>query len=96
MFLSDELEKIFNETGCEKDLVIDLLECCLQTLIPLKQKMLITGDPQEMLSQIKRIDYTWREFCKKHSEFEPDGFRNAFLKMQKPELAEKLKREINW
>lgn len=96
MFLSDELEQIYSGPGYIKDKTKALFDYCLKTLEPYKVNILITRDVKGMLTQIKRIDYTWRNFCKAHPELKPDGFRNAFLAMQNLEQAEKLKKELNW
>lgn len=73
MFLDEKLEKIHSEYSADKnECVKKLIITCIESL----DKTNITT----YLDSLKRIDYSWKLFCKKYKEYSMNGFRNYVLK----------------
>lgn len=87
MFLDDELDKIYEEYSSDEGLCKKLFDACVNRMP--KPEDGVTA----ALVQLKRIDNAWRLFCKKHSGFNPDGFRKLFLKA---DVTGKFKKALNW
>lgn len=87
MFLDDELDKIYEEYSSDEGLCKKLLDACVNRMPKAEDGVTAA------LVQLKRIDNAWRLFCKKHSRFKPDGFRNVVLKA---DVTGKFKKALNW
>ena len=66
MFLEDELEQALEQGKTGKEL-FEILRSRIED--PVK-----VGE-QGFINSFKKIDSIWKSFCKKHPEFNPDGFR---------------------
>ena len=74
MFLDEELENIRQEGGYNEETSIRLLKACLSRIRPLSECK--NGD--EFLNNIKRTEGSWKLFCKKHPEYNPNGIRDFY------------------
>ena len=74
MFLDDELEAIYTTNGFNPQTSFRLLQACLKR-IPKPD----TVRPQDFLNEIHKIEGGWKLFCKKHSEFKPEGFKEFMI-----------------
>ncbi len=92
MFLDDELDQIFEEGGFTPETSIKLLKACINRM-PSKEETQ-TMAPSAFLTRLKQIDNSWRLFCKKHEEFNKDGWSNWVLRSDTPEG--KFKKALGW
>ena len=73
MFLDEELDQIHSENYGKRNCAILLLKAMINRM----PKM----NPHDFLNTLKRIDNSWRLFCKKHSgAYKEDAWRNLVLK----------------
>lgn len=88
MFLDEELEKIYQENGLNKETSKKLILACFDRIAktPL--------NPKVFLPAIKRTNNSWLLFCKRHPEFNPDGFKNIMIK--KIGLTDSIKKYLDW
>lgn len=91
MFLSDELNKIFDEGGCTPEVSIKLLQACINRL-PSREETARMA-PSAFLTRLKQIDNAWKMFCKKHTEYDINGWRNWILRS---DTTVKFKKALNW
>lgn len=71
MFLDEELEKAYNGGASVTQLILTCLDRVKQA-----ENELITL----YLATIKRTENSWRLFCKRHTQFDSNGFRNFMIK----------------
>lgn len=77
MFLDDELEQIYKENGfCEKT-SMKLLNAVFNRMP--KQEDALRMQPEHFLNKLKQIESSWKLFCKRHAEFNPDAIRKYFI-----------------
>lgn len=74
MFLDEELNKIHEEGGFCEETSVKLIQACFNRLP--KPEDLTSRD---YINEIKKIEGSWRLFCKSHVEYNPDGFRIATM-----------------
>lgn len=89
MFLDDELEAIYKEKGFGEGTSLELMKACMRRV----PKYEGTND-MEFINAIKRMDGGWRLFCKKHSEFNPNGIRDYYC--TRLNLKPEAKRLFGW
>lgn len=89
MFLDDELEAIYTANGFSKETSFKLLQACLKR-IP-KPDMV---KPTDFLNEIRKIEGGWKLFCKKHSEYKPEGFREFMI--SHCNLDERVREYLHW
>ena len=77
MFLDEELEEIYRKEGFGEQTSIKLLQTALNRM-PKKEEA-IKMRPEYFLNKLKQVESGWKLFCKRHSEFEPNGIRNYFV-----------------
>ena len=87
MFIDEELEECY-KMNYLMDSKVKAIHQALVNRFP---------DPttpiNELLVKVKQIDNGYRLFCKRHQEFNPDGFRNLILKA---DHTGKFKKVLNW
>lgn len=91
MFLDDELNKIFDEGGFTPEVTTKLLRACINRL-PSREETAKMA-PSVFLTRLKQIDNAWRMFCKKHAEYNANGWRNWVLRS---DTTGKFKKALNW
>lgn len=92
MFLDEELDQIHSENYGKENCAILLLKAMVNRMP--KMDEVATMNPLDFLSTLKRIDNSWRLFCKKHSgAYKEDAYRNLVLKSDKDG---KLKKVLGW
>ena len=74
MFLDDELEAIYTENGFNEQTSVKLIKACIKR-IPRPEEAGVQG----FLNKIREIEGGWKLFCKKHHEYDPDGFREFMI-----------------
>lgn len=87
MFLDEKLEKIHSENSDKGKCAKELITACVESL----DKTNVTT----YLGSLKRVDYSWKLFCKKHKEYNIEGFRNYVLKCAE-DKASIYKKVLNW
>lgn len=92
MFLDDELEQInAQENKNEKEKSVLMLQAMIRRMPTEQEAPKLT--PWDFLNVLKRIDNSWRLFCKRNEEFNPDFWRNWVLKSD-PDG--KFKKVLGW
>ena len=92
MFLDEELDQIHSENYGEEKCPMLLLNAMINRM-PKKDEV-ATININDFLNTIKRIDSSWRLFCKKHSgAYKEDAWRNWVLKLDEDG---KFKRALGW
>ena len=89
MFLDEELEQIYSAEKGTKECAMHLLQACQKRYI--EDCRPAQGYTVEL---IKRIDYSWQVFAKKHEEINNHGFRNFVLR--DPNKSAKFKILLGW
>ena len=74
MFLDDELEAIYQENGDSDMTSAKLLKACIMRVRPLSE----CRNGEEFLNNIKRSENSWKLFCKKHPQYNPNGIRDWY------------------
>ena len=92
MFLDDELEQIYKEHGFSKETSTKLLKAALQRMP--KQEDALKMRPEYFLNRLKQIEGSWKLFCKKHAEFNPDGIKNYFINCIG--ITDNIKKYMKW
>lgn len=72
MFLDEKLEKIYSENSDRGKRAKELIITCVESLDK--------TNATTYLDSLKRVDYSWKLFCKKYKEYNINGFRNYVLK----------------
>ena len=91
MFLDDELEQIYQDEGFSAETSKKMLKACLSR-IPKPD----TCSTQDFFNSLRRIEGGWRLFCKKHEEYDPEGFKN-FMCNKMPDLFnDRIKAVLHW
>ena len=92
MFLDEELDQIHSENYGKENCAILLLKAMINRMP--KEGEVATINPHDFLNTIKRIDNSWKLFCKKHSgAYKEDAWRNWVLKSDKDG---KFKKSLGW
>ena len=91
MFLDDELEAIYTENGFNPETSFRLLKACLNR-IPKPDQV----RPTDYFNEIRKIEGSWKLFCKRHGEFEPDGFRKCVKELCADILTEPVLKQLHW
>lgn len=94
MFLDDELNEIVEQKGFGKETSLELLKACMKRID-------FDNGSSALCNSLKRIDFSWRLFCKKHKLYNEDGFRKVYLRSigddeEALRLQEKVKKALNW
>ena len=94
MFLDDELNEIFEQKGFEKETSLELIKAC-------RKRIDFDNGWDALCNSLKRTDFSWRLFCKKHRLYDEDGFRKVFFyglgdDEKGLRLQEKVKKALNW
>ena len=94
MFLDDELNEIFEQKGFEKGTSLELIKACMKRID-------IEHGWNGLYNSLKRTDFSWHMFCKKHNLYKEDGFRKVYLHNLGDDeeglrLQEKVKKALNW
>ena len=89
MFLDDELESIYTENGFSQETSYKLLRACLKR-IPNPDTVRAT----DLLNEIRKIEGGWKLFCKKHSKYKPEGFREFMI--SHCNLDERVREYLHW
>lgn len=87
MFLDEKLEKIYSENSDRGKRAKELIIACVESL----DKTNVTT----YLDSLKRVDYSWKLFCKKYKEYDINGFRNYVLKCAE-DKADVYKKALGW
>lgn len=76
MFLDDELTQIYNEQKADMTKCVQSLFDAMVKRMPKPENITPGSNP---LNEFKRIDASWRLFCKKVGDpvLKPDGFRSV-------------------
>lgn len=69
MFLDEELSKIYEENKQ------DLRTCTIKIHDCMVKKLKEPTHSEDFLTKLKFVDNAYRLFCKTHTEFKPEGFR---------------------
>ena len=92
MFLDEELDQIHYENYGEEKCPILLLNAMINRMP--KEDEVAKINPNDFLNIIKRIDNSWKLFCKKHSgAYKEDAWRNYVLKLDEDG---KFKKALGW
>ena len=92
MFLDEELDQIHFENYGKEKCAILLLKAMINRM-PKKDEV-ATMNPRDFLNTLKRIDNSWRLFCKKHSgAYKEDAWRNLVLKSDEDG---RFKKALGW
>lgn len=91
MFLSDELENIYTENTGDMRLLNKLLKACFATL---REKSYYYKHPNDILPDIQRMDNVWRQFCKKHKEFDRDAIKTLYTR--NVDLTYQILHQLHW
>ena len=83
MFLDEELEQIYKQNG---NSVAPLFDAMCKRLPK-------SNNVSNFLNILKQIDGSWKLFCKRHSYFYPDTFREFVLNR---DIDGKFKKALNW
>lgn len=81
MFLEDELNAAF-ENGADNATIIKILQSRLPDLVQVGNIAFINA--------IRQVNFIWKQFCLKHPNYNPDGFKRIILYSCK-DLDEKTK-----
>lgn len=84
MFLDEKLENIYNTIDDRSERVKQLANCCIEAVPGPENAENMSWE--DIISTIKRIDNSWRLFCKKHLDLKEDWFRNFITKVAPKEL----------
>lgn len=74
MFLDDELEAIYKGNGFSEETSFQLVHACIKR-IPKPGAM----SPECFLNEVRKIEGGWKLFCKRHPEYNPNGFRELLM-----------------
>ena len=92
MFLDEELDQIHSENYGKENCAILLLKA-MANRMP-KRDEVATMNPHDFLNTLKRIDNSWKLFCKKHSGYyKEDAWRNWVLELDEDG---KFKKALGW
>lgn len=92
MFLDEELDQIHYENYGKENCAILLLKA-MNNRMPKKDEV-ATMNPHDFINTLKRIDNSWRLFCKKHSgAYKYDAWRNLVLKSDEDG---RFKKALGW
>ena len=91
MFLSDELEEIVSRDIPLKDKVYEIKKTFFNRM----------KDPDKdgftaYVNSIRSIDYAWQNFCKTHSDWKPEGFRESILNRISEDSRETTIKLLKW
>jgi hypothetical protein len=94
MFLDDELNEIFEQKGFEKETSLELIKACMKRID-------FDNGWDALCNSLKRTDFSWHLFCKKHRLYDEDGFRKVYLHSLGDDeeglrLQENVKKALNW
>lgn len=92
MFLDDELEQIYKENGFCKETSIKLLKAALSRMP--KQKDALKMQPEYFLNKLKQIESSWKLFCKRHTEYDPNGIKKYFT--EHVGISDAVKNYMKW
>ena len=92
MFLYEELDQIHSENYGKENCETLLLKAMINRMP--KEDEVAMINPHDFLNTIKRIDNSWKLFCKKHSgAYKEDAWRNWVLKSDEDG---KFKKALGW
>ena len=91
MFLDDELEAIYNDDDLKEQKSFRLFQACLKR-IPKPEQV----RPQDFLNEIRKIEAGWKLFCKRHSQYRPEGFRDLMMKRCGDILSKPVLEYLHW
>ncbi len=91
MFLDDELEAIYNDDDLKEQKSFRLFQACLKR-IPKPEQV----KPQDFLNEIHKIEAGWKLFCKRHSQYRPEGFRDLMMKQCGDILSKPVLEYLHW
>ena len=91
MFLDNELEAIYKNGGFNPPTSFKLLKACLSR-IPKPDQV----RPTDYFNEIRKIEASWKLFCKRHVEFNPDGFKDSVKKLCADVLTEPVLKQLHW
>lgn len=91
MFLDDELEAIYTTNGCNKETPSMLMKACLKRLPKPGHKGV--GD---YFNEIRKIEASWKLFCKRHGEYNPEGFKEYMKVLCADILTEPMLKLLHW
>lgn len=77
MFLDDELEQIYKENGFSKETSVKLLKAAFNRMP--KQEDALRMRPEYILNKLKQIENSWKLFCKRHAEYDPNCIKKYFI-----------------
>ena len=85
MFLDDELDLIWKQFMPEDEKAMLLIEACRKRF----------GNPHDIgvkawANNVKKAEFSWQLFAKKHPEIKPDGLRNVVAEAFDETLATQL------
>ena len=91
MFLSDELEEITSRDIPLQDKVYEIKKAFVNRM----------KDPDKdgfmaYVNSIRSIDYAWQQFCKTHSDWKPEGFRQSIIDRMSEETKEVAIKLLKW
>lgn len=92
MFLDDELARIHKEGGFCEETSAKLMQACFKR-VPSHDKV---ASIQDWFNEIKKIEAGWKLFCKNHSEYKPNGFRQIAIRVWGELLTPKILTRLGW
>lgn len=92
MFLDEELEQIHAQKDIDLEKKPSLMLKAMISRMPSEEEVM-TVAPWDFLNTLKRIDNGWRLFCKRHTEYKKDAWRNWVLRSDKDG---KFKKALGW
>ena len=92
MFLDDELEQIYKENGFCKETSAKLLNAAFNRMP--KQKDALKMRPEHFLNKLRQIESSWKLFCKRHTEYDPDGIKKYFI--EHVGISDAIKNYMKW
>ena len=91
MFLDEELESICQDETINKEKSLKLVQACLNRL-PNPEQV----SPQDFLNEIRKIEGGWKLFCKRHTQYNPEGFRKCMMKQCEDLLSKPILEYLHW
>ena len=91
MFLDEELESIYQDETIKEEKSLKLFQACLKRL-PKPEQV----GPLDFLNEIRKIESGWKLFCKRHSQYRPEGFRDCMMKRCGDILSKSVLKYLHW
>ena len=98
MFLDDKLEQIYNdgmEEGLPLSVITGKLHKELWSIVTGGEEPKTPTEVQAFLTRVRKVEWSWRLFAKRHKDFKVDGFKELVLESA-GDKREVFKRNLKW